>query len=36
MEVEKVLGIEAARASIEFEITTVMEGHGITVDHRHI
>ena len=36
MEVEKVLGIEAACQCIEYEILTVFEGHGITVDHRHL
>lgn len=29
-------GIEAARTTIMNEITDVMEGHGMTVDHRHI
>merc|ERR1712176_1686965 len=36
MEVEKVLGIEAARSTIMSEITTTMGGHGIAVDARHI
>jgi len=36
MEVEKVLGIEAARRTIMNEISTTMGGHGITVDARHI
>merc|ERR1712176_1002548 len=36
MEVEKVLGIEAARSTIMSEITTTMGGHGISVDARHI
>lgn len=31
-----VVGIEAARTTIMNEITDVMEGHGMTVDHRHI
>lgn len=35
-EVHKTLGIEAARTTIMTEITDVMEGHGMTVDHRHI
>lgn len=35
-EVYKTLGIEAARTTIMNEITSVMEGHGMTVDHRHI
>lgn len=30
------VGIEAARTTIMNEITDVMEGHGMTVDHRHI
>lgn len=30
------LGIEAARTTIIREITTVMEGHGMSVDYRHI
>jgi DNA-directed RNA polymerase beta' subunit len=29
-------GIEAARTTIMTEITDVMEGHGMSVDHRHI
>lgn len=36
MEVEKVLGIEAARSTIVHEIKTTMEHHGLTVDPRHI
>lgn len=35
-EVYNTLGIEAARTTIMFEITSVMEGHGMTVDTRHI
>lgn len=35
-EVYQTLGIEAARTTIMDEITEVMEGHGMTVDHRHI
>lgn len=35
-EVEKVLGIEAARQTIMKEIATTMGGHGIAVDTRHI
>lgn len=35
-EVYQTLGIEAARTTIMKEITDVMEGHGMTVDHRHI
>lgn len=35
-EVYQTLGIEAARTTIMTEITDVMEGHGMTVDHRHI
>lgn len=35
-EVYQTLGIEAARTTIMHEITEVMEGHGMTVDHRHI
>lgn len=35
-EVYQALGIEAARTTIMTEITDVMEGHGMTVDHRHI
>ena len=33
---EKVLGIEAARATIMKEIHTTMDGHGLTVDPRHV
>lgn len=36
LEVSATLGIEAARTTIMTEITDVMEGHGMTVDHRHI
>lgn len=36
LEVYATLGIEAARTTIMNEITDVMEGHGMTVDHRHI
>ena len=36
METMSVLGIEAGRHSIAQEIIGVMEGHGITVDIRHI
>lgn len=36
MEVFHTLGIEAARTTIMTEITDVMEGHGMTVDRRHI
>lgn len=35
-EVYQTLGIEAARTTIMNEITDVMEGHGMTVDRRHI
>lgn len=35
-EIYQTLGIEAARTTIMNEITDVMEGHGMTVDHRHI
>lgn len=35
-EVYNTLGIEAARTTIMTEITDVMEGHGMSVDHRHI
>ncbi len=35
-EVYNTLGIEAARTTIMTEITSVMEGHGMSVDHRHI
>ncbi|ORZ40828.1 hypothetical protein BCR44DRAFT_1423867 [Catenaria anguillulae PL171] len=35
MEVEKVLGIEAARATIIEQINTTMESHGLTIDPRH-
>lgn len=36
LEVCQTLGIEAARTTIMTEITDVMEGHGMSVDHRHI
>jgi DNA-directed RNA polymerase III subunit RPC1 len=36
MEVEKVLGIEAARQTIVDEITHTMSEHGLTVDPRHL
>lgn len=36
MEVEKVLGIEAARKTIMEEIGTTMGSHGLTVDPRHL
>lgn len=36
MEVEKVLGIEAARTTIIREISTTMESHGLSVDYRHV
>uniref|UniRef100_A0A7S2J266 DNA-directed RNA polymerase n=1 Tax=Haptolina brevifila TaxID=156173 RepID=A0A7S2J266_9EUKA len=36
MEVEKTLGIEAARRSIVEEMTAVMDGHGLDVDARHV
>jgi len=36
MEMEKVLGIEAARATIMKEIHTTMDGHGLTIDPRHV
>ncbi|KFB44003.1 hypothetical protein ZHAS_00011833 [Anopheles sinensis] len=36
LEVYQTLGIEAARSTIMTEITEVMEGHGMSVDHRHI
>lgn len=35
-EVFQTLGVEAARTTIMREITQVMEGHGISVDFRHI
>lgn len=35
-EVYNTLGVEAARTTIMYEITSVMEGHGMSVDHRHI
>ncbi|CAN7998226.1 unnamed protein product, partial [Ixodes hexagonus] len=35
-EVEKTLGIEAARATIIREIGVTMESHGISVDRRHL
>ena len=36
MEVEKRLGVEAARLTIVKEIQTTMEGHGLSVDFRHL
>jgi DNA-directed RNA polymerase beta' subunit len=36
MEVEKVLGIEAARMTIVKEISHTMSEHGLTVDPRHL
>jgi DNA-directed RNA polymerase III subunit RPC1 len=36
LEVMRVLGIEAARATIIQEIQTTMESHGLTVDPRHV
>eukprot|EP00928_Gymnodinium_smaydae_P100690 TRINITY_DN993_c0_g2_i1.p1 TRINITY_DN993_c0_g2~~TRINITY_DN993_c0_g2_i1.p1 ORF type:complete len:1510 (+),score=350.71 TRINITY_DN993_c0_g2_i1:415-4944(+) len=36
IEVEKVLGIEAARSTIMSQIAETMGGHGIAVDARHI
>lgn len=36
MEVEKVLGIEAARQTVADEITHVMSQHGLSVDPRHL
>lgn len=36
IEVEKVLGIEAARSTIQKEITYTMESHGMQVDVRHV
>lgn len=36
LEVEEVLGIEAARVTIANEIQTTMDGHGLTVDARHV
>ncbi|OZJ06503.1 hypothetical protein BZG36_00634 [Bifiguratus adelaidae] len=35
MDVQKVLGIEAARATIIYEIQRTMEMHGMTIDPRH-
>ena len=35
-EMLKALGIEAARATIIREIQTTMEGHGLTIDYRHV
>ncbi len=35
-EIEKVLGIEAVREAIVFEISNVLEGEGLPVDIRHI
>ncbi|XP_036146712.1 DNA-directed RNA polymerase III subunit RPC1 isoform X2 [Monomorium pharaonis] len=36
IEVFKTLGIEAARTTIMLEIKSVMENHGISIDHRHL
>jgi hypothetical protein len=36
MEVQKVLGIEAARATIVKEIHHTMSAHGLSVDWRHL
>eukprot|EP01105_Mastigella_eilhardi_P025761 TRINITY_DN7112_c0_g1_i1.p1 TRINITY_DN7112_c0_g1~~TRINITY_DN7112_c0_g1_i1.p1 ORF type:complete len:1449 (-),score=402.34 TRINITY_DN7112_c0_g1_i1:65-4234(-) len=36
MEVERVLGVEAARQTIMNEIVTVMQGHGMSIDSRHV
>lgn len=36
MEVERVLGIEAARATIIREINATMQGHGLSLDNRHV
>ena len=36
MEVEKVLGIEAARQTIINEIQFIMARHGMTIDPRHV
>eukprot|EP00051_Salpingoeca_urceolata_P001895 m.44963 g.44963 ORF g.44963 m.44963 type:complete len:1535 (+) comp11747_c0_seq1:191-4795(+) len=36
MEIEKTLGIEAARLSVMHEISTTMEHHGLFVDSRHV
>jgi DNA-directed RNA polymerase III subunit RPC1 len=34
-EVERVLGIEAARSAIMDEVVYTMRGHGMTIDGRH-
>lgn len=36
MEVEKVLGIEAARRTIINEIQYTMSSHGMSIDPRHV
>jgi hypothetical protein len=36
MEVEKVLGIEAARRTILNEIQHIMKEHGMVIDPRHV
>lgn len=36
MEIEKILGIEAARASIIEEVVYTMKSHGILLDIRHV
>jgi DNA-directed RNA polymerase III subunit RPC1 len=36
MEIEEVLGIEAARQTIIHEIQYTMQSHGMNIDPRHI
>jgi DNA-directed RNA polymerase III subunit RPC1 len=36
MEVEKVLGIEAARRTVINEIQYTMQSHGMSIDPRHV
>lgn len=36
MEIEEVLGIEAARRTIANEIKFIMDNHGLIVDSRHM
>lgn len=36
IEIEEVLGIEAARQTIINEINTTMESHGMKIDIRHV
>ncbi|KAJ3093173.1 hypothetical protein HK102_003581 [Quaeritorhiza haematococci] len=36
LEVQKTLGIEAARDTISYEITYTMKSHGMTIDRRHV